>query len=231
MIVEALELANSGDYEQNLELLIRRIEESKADLVLAPEVFLTGFDYEHFDRAAGFANQARSALEKLSNTKAIALTMIEQIDGKFYNSFKCFASGKLVHDQRKQELFVLGDETRYFEAGSADQTMFFELNGWKIGVLICFELRFPTLWHKLNGCDMVLVPAQWGKARADHLSILSNALAITNRAFVVVANSANDDMAKRSAIYSPWGEKAEHLIANIDKKEIKKAKRLIPYGV
>jgi predicted amidohydrolase len=73
----------------------------------------------------------------------------------------------------------------------------------------------------------------WGKPRKKHLEILSTALAIMNQSFVVVGNAANEDMAKSSAILSPWGEVVRDdmltvINHTIDLKEIKKTRRLIP---
>ena len=74
----------------------------------------------------------------------------------------------------------------------------------------------------------------WGKNRASHLAILSPALAVANRAYVMASDSANDDMGKESAIITPWGERqadneAEIITRMFDRREIKKMKRAIPY--
>jgi len=79
---------------------------------------------------------------------------------------------------------------------------------------------------------MVLIPARWGKTRKRHLEILSEALAIMNQSFVVVSNSADDDMASSSAIISPWGEayrddSLEVVEKKIVLKEVKRVRRLI----
>jgi predicted amidohydrolase len=73
----------------------------------------------------------------------------------------------------------------------------------------------------------------WGKPRKRHLETLSQALAVINQSFVVVCNSANDDMASSSAIISPWGDvvmddSLELILHTIDLKEVKKVRRLIP---
>jgi len=75
----------------------------------------------------------------------------------------------------------------------------------------------------------------WGKPRKNHLEVLSEALAIMNQSFVVVCNSADDDMAKSSAIISPWGDairddEAEIIHETIDLKLLKKYRRWIPMG-
>jgi len=78
----------------------------------------------------------------------------------------------------------------------------------------------------------VLIPARWGKTRKKHLETLSQALAIMNQSFVVLSNSADEDMARSSSIISPWGEvtmddNLEIIEADIHLKEVKKVRRMI----
>ncbi|SFV70660.1 Aliphatic amidase AmiE [hydrothermal vent metagenome] len=108
----------------------------------------------------------------------------------------------------------------------------FSIDGISYGILICFELRFKELWKQLEGADIILIPARWGKPRKRHLEILSQALAIMNQTFVIVSNSADDDMASSSTIISPWGEtylndNLECLEQKLNFKEIRKSRRMI----
>ena len=66
-----------------------------------------------------------------------------------------------------------------------------------------------------------------------HLEVLSQAFAIMNQCYVLVCNSANDDMASSSTIIHPWGEvtmddEVEVISETIDLREVKKTRRLIP---
>jgi len=99
-------------------------------------------------------------------------------------------------------------------------------------MLICFELRFKELWKRLEGADVILIPAQWGIPRKRHLDILAPALAVMNQAYVIVANSAREDMAASSAIYSPNGgiiqdDMKEGISGEIDFALLKKIRRYI----
>lgn len=236
MRLAVLQFETTPDYAANLARLIDLAQSCEADLVLAPEVCLTGFDYANFEAAAAFATQSEAALLELSQKKAIALTRIEKEGDRFLNVFRFYDKGCCLHAQKKHKLFLLGDEHRYFSPGDANAIKSFEWNGWKIGVLICFELRFTELWRQLEGCDLVLLPAMWGVLRKKHYEVLSDALAIANRCFVAASDSANHDMAKGSAIVSPWGDalrddSADRIVFALDKREITKAKRAVPYEV
>ena len=229
-----LQFKSGDDFEENLEQLITLFSQSDADIVLAPEVCLTGFCYSRMAEAARFSDAAVFKLLKIVGKRVLVLTVIEEIDGGFYNVAKVLHGGVVVHQQAKQKLFLLGEEHRYFQSGSAGAIRPFEVAGIKMAILVCFELRFPELWQQVEGAEIIMVPAMWGKNRASHLAILSQALAVADRAFVMVSDSANDDMGRESAVITPWGERtsdndAEIITLSFDRREIKKIKRAIPY--
>jgi len=219
-------------YEENLNKLLSLIETTTADLILAPELSLTSFDYENFKAVACFYNIALKRLLKVISNKILVLTLTKKEGDSFFNQALVIHNHNVVYSQNKYRLFTLGDERKYFKAGSEDAIMKFSINGISYGILICFELRFKALWKRLEGVDIILIPARWGKPRKRHLEVLSQALAIMNQTFVVVSNSADEDMASSSAIISPWGEaymddSLEVIEKNILFSEIKKVRRMI----
>ena len=219
-------------YEENLNYLLDYVKSSKADLILAPELCLTNFDYEHFEAAADFYEKALVRLLAVVDSKILVLTMTIKEDNIFFNRAVVIHKYKVAHQQDKYKLFKLGNEEKYFKAGNEDKIVFFEINNIKYAILICFELRFKELWKQIEGADIVLIPARWGKSRKEHLETLSRALAIMNQCFVVVSNSADDDMAKASAIISPWGdvyadETLELIEKKIELKDVRRVKRMI----
>jgi len=232
-----LQLKTSKNFNKNLSKLIKHIEKTPhGSFVLAPELYLTGYAYERLDKAAKLTEKAVKLLKFLSNNRTIALTMTTENKGFFYNTLHIFHNGRIIHKQSKYKLFVLNDERKYFTAGDHNDIRIIDINGVKVGTLICFELRFIDLWEKLKGCDIVLIPAMWGKLRKQNLETLSRALAVANQCFVVVSDSANDDMAKSSSIISPFGEMIKNdskkvLSSLFDPKEIKKMRRYLPVGI
>ncbi len=230
--VATLQLKTRATYQENLDYLSRFISLSEADLIVAPELLLTDFDYLHFDRVAEFYTIALKQLLKLVSTKIVVLTMTKKEGNNFFNQAIVIHDHKIVHVQNKYKLFTLGAETKYFKAGDEKDIVCFTINGISYGILICFELRFKALWRRLEGADIILVPARWGRARKEHLEILAQALAIMNQTFVVVSNSADEDMASSSAIISPWGlslndDTQEVIEDSISLKEIKRVRRMI----
>lgn len=233
----SLQFETTTDYQKNLDTLISLCDATpKQSIILAPEVSVTGFDYDNFKAAADFSTKIESALKKASTEKTITTTMIEYKDGKFYNIAKVFHHGTIIHAQSKYKLFTLGNERKHFSAGSKDQIKIFKINGIKIALLICFEIRFSDLWQQILGADIILVPAQWGKLRADHFVTLTKALAISNQAYVIASDASNSDTTSESGIITPFGETFRNQTAMIqtlgfDFEIIKKMRRYIDIGL
>ena len=233
----ALQIKTTSNFQENLTHLKDLINSCEKDsLILAPELALSGFSYDRMEEAAQFSLKAIEEIQALSADKTIALTFIIKKDGNFYNTLYIFHNFKIIHTQSKVKLFPLGDELEYFKAGDINDIKIIEINGIKIATLICFELRFPELWQKIKGADIILNPAMWGIKRKDHYESISKALALVNQCFVIACNSANDNMAKGSAIISPFGNVIKDdlktkIEANFDKNEIKKVRTYINIGL
>ena len=224
-------------FDENYETLRSLIEECPDhSIILAPELCLSAYSYRFMFEASLFGASVIPKLAALSQNKTLGLTLITEEKGNFFNTFMLFHHGQCVHTQHKAKLFALGDEETYFCAGPTDAIQTISVDGIKIAVLICFELRFPSLWEQIKGADIILVPSFWGKPRKEHLETLTTALAIANQAYVICANSADEGMASSSGIISPFGEAyrndASRLIMHsFDRKEVQKMRRYIDIGL
>lgn len=224
-------------FEHNFETLSTLVSQCPENgIVLAPELCLSAYSYDKMDEAAAFTHSIQTKLEKLSTCKTLGLSLITCKDEQFFNTFMVFHKGQCIYTQDKAKLFALGDETTYFCAGKTESIDLFEIDGIKIAVLICFELRFPALWEQIKGAHIVLIPAFWGEPRKAHLEALSTALAIANQTYVICANSADSGMARSSGIISPFGvasrdDNSAMITELYDAKEIKTMRRYIDIGL
>ena len=192
--------------EDNFKTLKRLMNRTPKDsIVLAPELCLSGYKYDSLQDSAEFSKKILPELKELSTCKTFALTIIEKEGENYFNNLKIFHDGNLVQTRAKAKLFPLGDEEKFFTSGNTEEINIIEIDGIKIATLICFELRFIELWKQIQGADVILVPSFWGKPRKEHLKTLSEALAVANQAFVIVANSSDEEMASSSAIITPFG--------------------------
>jgi len=226
-----------NDYKINLKRLIKKVDNiPENSIIVAPEVCLTGFDYDNFQKVAEFALYANNELKKSSYGKIIILTIIEKRDGEFFNFVKIFYNGEIVYERAKARLFRFGGEDKYFSEGKSKDVNIVTVDGIKIGLLVCFELRFKDLWKKLEGADVIAVPAWWGVLRTEHFKTLTKALAIMNECYVIATDSANSECSKISAVINPYGEvtynrNSSCLAVLYDKKIIKSMRRYMDIGI
>lgn len=204
------------DFNSNLDFLIQQIESAEEDsILLAPEVMLSGFSYQKMEEASEFSRIATQRILEATTNKTCIITMIEKNGNAFFNNLKVFHRNCVIHKQAKTKLFALGDEHLHFAQGSVEECVPFVIDGVKCGALICFELRFPKMWERMREAEIIFVPAQWGEPRKEHFETLTRALAILNQSYVVASNPMNLQMARGSAIISPYG-----LVHKNDKKEL-----------
>ncbi len=226
-----------SDYETNLTTLIELIEQQpKHSLIVAPEVCLSGYDYEHFDAMVAFSTKAVEVIKQHSFEKIIILTMVEKRSDGVYNVAKVFHNGEVVYERAKARLFRFGDEHKYMLEGSDDEFKIITVDGIKIAVFICFELRFKELWQMSEGADVIAVCAWWGKIRSENFRAITQTLAIINQCYVVASDAQNDECTALSGIITPMGEesrneKAEALCVPYSTKEIEKMRRYMDVGI
>ena len=225
-------------YEENLSSLLSIIDQTPPDaIVVTPELAVTNFDYDRFEKAAAFSSKITDAFKAASGSRILVATMIEKRrDGHFYNIAKVFHKGQVVHEQAKVELFKFGGEHDYFSAGAPEEIVLFEVDGLKLGLMICFEIRFKSFWQVLEGADVLLIPAQWGKLRTQNFVSLTNALAIMNQCYVIASDTRNSDTTGMSGIITPFGEEKRNgeetlLSVAFDEKEVRKMRRYLDVGI
>ncbi len=232
-----LQFKTTDDFEFNLNKLIDLIDKSPQNsLILAPELILSGYSYNNMTKALTIGLKAIEILKEKSLQKMIALTMIRKENNNFYNTFYLFNKGEIIYTQSKMKLFVLNDEAKHFSSPSENEIKIIEVDGVKIAVLICFELRFLDFWQQIKGADIALIPSMWGKPRKANFETLTQGLAVMNQCFVMASNSANDDMAKSSGIISPFGDQTiddtkEMIISDVNLNEITKMRRYMDIGL
>ncbi len=188
--------------------------EEQADFFVLPELSDGGYERLHreegpsptvgnlIDRFAAFSRGQHLTL--IGGTVALA-----HDDGSIGNSTLVFHNGETVARFDKVHLFrPLGDD-QFFAAGKPRAALEIDCNSQsvRIGVIICYDLRFPELvrpWFK-SGLDILFVPARWPRMRDDLWRILLQARAIENQCFVIGVDS-RDDEGGGSYAFGPGGE-------------------------
>lgn len=169
----------------------------KGALVLAPELFLAGYEPRYLSQ-----DDIAKIKSACKGDKLAGFTCFSHASPKPFNKFMLFNSSGLVYERAKAKLFLPNDEDKIFTQASDESVGVFEYGGLKIGVLICFELRFIQLWQRLKGADIILVPALWGQGRQSHFKALCAGLAVASGAYVL-ACSGGAGALKLGAVFAP----------------------------
>ncbi|MCX7738713.1 MAG: nitrilase [Hydrogenothermaceae bacterium] len=217
MYIHAVQLQlKLGDVDYNLEKVFYILSSRKirhSSLVLLPEMFSCGFDNQNLQNHSKFTPKVYRELQNISKEKSLVIagTLPERKKGDVYNMGFVIDNGEITAKRPKVKLFTPTDEHRYFKAGK-NNFHITESSVGNLGFMICFELRFPNISYYLRKKDVeiILVPAQWGKDRVEHLKVLSRARAIETQSFLVLSNTVGSigdvEYGGYSAIYSPWGD-------------------------
>jgi predicted amidohydrolase len=204
-----------GDVDANLAYVraaLPRVADQGANLVVLPEMWSSGFSYRNLNELALRTEGIVDELLKLSAHHRLVIigSMPEPNGDKVFNTIYVVDNGRLAGVYRKIHLFSLLGEDRAFSGG--DSWLLADTSIGKVGVIICYDLRFPELSRRLalEGAQVICVPAQWPKPRQEHWRTLLRARAIENQLFVVSCNTCGTvgklDFFGMSMIIDPKGE-------------------------
>ncbi|CUU85826.1 nitrilase/cyanide hydratase and apolipoprotein N-acyltransferase [Campylobacter hyointestinalis subsp. hyointestinalis] len=191
-----LHLNSAGTINRASELLNLVKDIKPGELALASELCVSGYE----NLGDEFESELIANLKNVLPTEAF-FGFTHFSNG--FNEFVLLNGDKEIYKQKKAVLFTPNLEKDKFKVGKVEDINLFEICGVKIGVLICFELRFTELWEKLKGADIILVPSLWGKGRKRHFEVLCEALALQNRCYVI---ACSDKDLKFGAVFKPNGD-------------------------
>lgn len=152
------------DVDGNAARIARAAREARADILLTPELSLTGYDLrdDAADVALPIAAGFGGALDALDDAPDTIVGLVEATDdGALFNAAVHVHAGAPLFRHRKVYLPTYGlfDEMRFFGRGRAVRT--YDLDGWRLGLLICEDFWHPSLAYLLAmaGAHVLLVQA------------------------------------------------------------------------
>ena len=205
---------------------LRAAAHSGVELVVLPEMWPSGFPGPQSDLAALVAADAASWERVAALSRELGLAVSGSGFGAGFgagpaglprNRARLLERGACVLEHDKVHLFSPTAETESFSAGD-EPLRAVELRGARVGLAVCYDLRFPELTRSafLDGVEVLCASAQWPLARAPHWRALVQGLAVQNQCFVVACNRTGTDVIGRrelvlefpgnSLVVSPHGE-------------------------
>lgn len=233
MKVAAIQMPTVKDKIQNIRTAGTYIEKIKAenpDFVILPEMFCCPYQTENFpvyaEKEGGPSWQAMSDYARKYHIYLIAGSMPEADDvGKVYNTSYIFdRDGKQIGKHRKAHLFDINVKNgQHFKESdtltSGDHATVFATEFGKMGVMICYDIRFPEFARTmvLDGARMIFVPAAFNMTTGPaHWELTFRARALDNQIYMLGCAPARDTQAGyiswgHSIVTDPWGKVMKQL--------------------
>lgn len=158
-----------GDVAGNRERITRMLAEARdefgADVVVFPELAISGYPPEDLLLRPAFLRDCQAALQAIA-AEARDITAVvgwpESAGSVLYNSASVLADGQVQRTYRKRELpnYNVFDERRYFHVDPDGEACVFEVKGVRLGLIICEDLWYPETPHDAaqHGAQLLLVP-------------------------------------------------------------------------
>jgi omega-amidase len=183
----------SGSMEKIKKLMNQNCNDS---LLVFPEMTLTGFTMEPSSFAESLNGESFSFFAELASeyNSDILAGIIEKKKNKFFNSMLYInRTGELKTVYRKIHPFSYSSEDQFYTAGTDPVTA--DINEWKVGLSICYDLRFPELYRMYGKkrTDLIVDIANWPVPRIEHWRTLLKARAIENQCYVAGVNRTGCD--------------------------------------
>jgi predicted amidohydrolase len=250
--IACVQLSSGADKAANLqraEALVARAASTGADVVVLPEKWNAIGDADLYREVAEplEGGESVAAMAGWARTLGISLvggSITERREGreKLSNTSCVFdAEGTLVAVYRKIHLFDVEVGGRVYRESDSEEPgaepVVAEAEGWRIGLSVCYDVRFPELYRilALEGAELVTVPANFTTFTGrDHWHVLLRARAIENQLYVAAAAQVGDSYG-RSLIVDPWGtvlaqapDEETVVVAEIDRARLRDIRAKLP---
>ena len=156
-----------GDLDGNVERILAAYDDAEAagcDIVVVPELAITGYPPEDLVLKPGFVAANRSALDKVAARTGRCAVVVGFVDAgrDLYNAAALCAGGEIkgIYQKRLLPNYAVFDEQRYFAPGTTPLTLF-EVAGVKVGIAICEDVWSPEgtiTTQSAGGAELVVIP-------------------------------------------------------------------------
>lgn len=213
------------DVAANLQMLEQKIRQrdQQTHIVILPEMFNTGFSMQPELLAEPMDGTTVNWMKKIAAEEKIILTgsiMIKEEEAgntNYFNRLLWVLPNGQVGQYDKRHLFGIAEEDKHYTAGN--KRLIASVNGWRIQLQICYDLRFPVWARHTNPdepeYDVLIYVANWPERRSHAWKTLLAARAIENQCYVIGVNRVGEDgkgiyHSGDSMMVNPLGEVLYH---------------------
>lgn len=163
-----------------------------SDLYIFGEMFTTGFSTNPQESAES-GQETLQWLRKIATARGVAVggSISVEDNGYYFNRFYIVKSDGTDFHYDKRHLFSYAGEHKQYRAG--DERVVVNINGVRILLLICYDLRFPVWSRNRGDYDMIVCVANWPESRRFAWDTLLVARSIENQCYVCGVNIVGND--------------------------------------
>ncbi len=182
-----------GDVKKNrrhIEECVEKYAGTDVDLLCFPELCISGYDFIKAEKSLSEREFFSDICRKYKVPILAGVSVREE--EKYYDSVCIWdEEGKKLGEYRKIHLW--GQEREFFEAGEQLQVVSFK--GWKIGLLICADLRFFEVSTPVKnmGADVIICPSAWAYGWEELFRLCGRMRAAENQIYMILLNRASGD--------------------------------------
>jgi omega-amidase len=165
----------------------------QVDLIVLPEMFSSGFTMNPEAISETMDGETISWIQHLAKAKNCAITgsLVIEENGNYYNRLVFVSPNGEIQAYDKRHLFTLAGEDKVYTPGK--EKLIVDYKGYKICLLICYDLRFPVFARNVEDYDVLIYVANWPKPRVNAWDILLKARAVENMCYAIGVNRIGAD--------------------------------------
>jgi len=235
---------------KKIENYVVRAKRQNSDLIVFPEIFMFYSPVEESNdirsvKSESLNGQYVNKIKKIAEKHNIRIIVgiYEKINGKskIYNTIIMVnEKGEIDLTYRKTHLYDAFNfkESEIYLSSNNDFPIF-KLGKFKIGLMVCYEIRFPEIARTLalKGVDAVIIPSAWVKGynKEDQWLTLVKARAIENTIYVLTSNQIGNVFTGITCVADPMGniimrasEEEGMIITELRKERINEVRKIVP---
>ena len=233
--------ANLTGFEEKIRPL-----KGKTQVVILPEMFSTGFSMKPKELAENMNGESVNWMKRVAAENQVILTgsLIIQEGEDYFNRLIWMLPNGQYGAYDKRHLFGYAGEDQHYSSGT--KRLIASVNGWKINLQVCYDLRFPV-WARQQSqeegpeYDLLVYVANWPERRRNAWMTLLQARAIENQCYVIGVNRVGDDGNKiyhsgDSMLIDPMGDilytkKDQEAVytASLDSERLQHVRNSLPF--
>ncbi|MBA2745518.1 MAG: amidohydrolase [Flavisolibacter sp.] len=237
------------DKQSNLQSIESKLKASagSGQVIVLPEMFTTGFSMSPSKLSEPMDGATMQWMKRLAGELKSVITgsFIAEEKSNYYNRMVWMLPTGAFGYYDKKHLFGFAGEDKHYSSGY--KRLIASVNGWRINLLVCYDLRFPV-WarQQFNDAnefeyDVLVYVANWPEKRSLAWKILLQARAIENQCYVIGVNRVGLDgneinYSGNSMVIDPLGEVLYHkedaedlFTITLDKQHLDEARRKFPF--